>query len=65
MSSRQYNPLSQCVGKRPYSNKRDAKRAARTMEQHIGRMHPYRCPTCGQFHLGHKPPPYDWSADDD
>lgn len=44
----------QCLGKRPYARKRDAKIAVRHVEQRHGRMIIYRCPHCDRWHLGHR-----------
>lgn len=56
MTVRVYSPRSQCEGKRPFISKRDAKRVARHAESHgLGRAQVYRCPHCGDFHIGHKP----------
>lgn len=47
----------QCVGKRSYSQKGDAKTAAKQAQANIagGALHAYRCGRCGKFHVGHKP----------
>lgn len=43
---------SRCAGKAPYYSKREAKKAEARVRGIIGtKMHPYRCPTCGLFHL--------------
>ncbi len=47
------DPARQCDGKRRYERKADAKRAIRSAEQSFGRMHPYRCPHCSVWHIGH------------
>ncbi len=52
---RQFSAESQCHGKRPFTTKKLAKQAATLGEQAVGRLHPFRCPHCGQWHLGHKP----------
>ncbi len=49
------DPAYQCWRKRPYSTKKDAKGAARSIEQRAGRLHVYRCPHCGSWHIGHRP----------
>lgn len=52
-----YNPARQCHGKYRFDSKKRAKVEAKRREQiGQGRMNPYRCPHCGFFHLGHKPP---------
>lgn len=36
-----------------YSDRATARRAARLVQQHIGRVEAYRCETCRKYHLGH------------
>lgn len=38
-----------------YQSRSDAKKAARFVRVAHGRMRPYRCPTCGFWHIGHLP----------
>lgn len=47
----------QCIGKRTYRSKHDAKRAARRAETSFGggKLDAYRCPHCAWFHVGHPP----------
>jgi hypothetical protein len=60
---RRFDPANQCEGKRPYPTKRDAKAAARAIEQRTGRLRPYRCCHCGKFHIGHPVgQAWDWGA---
>ena len=57
---RRHSYESQCKGKRPYSRKRDVKRAIKSAERtslRVGRMSAYRCPHCGAWHMGHSPAP--------
>lgn len=60
-----YNPVRQCEGKLQYQSKRYAKRIALLTTSGLGpgegRENPrkagtYRCPWCGFWHVGHKPP---------
>jgi hypothetical protein len=46
----------QCVGKRAYRCKADAKSAARWAESTFrgSALHAYRCGRCDMFHVGHK-----------
>lgn len=46
-----FHEVTQCSGKRSYETWADA-RAARGPSD---RLDIYRCPHCGQFHLGNKP----------
>lgn len=63
MTFRHYNPRTQCDGKRPYRDKATAKTVAKRSERSLRqRLHPYRCPHCGYWHLGHKPRP--WKFDE-
>lgn len=60
----------QCLGKRSYLRKQDAKRAARQAQEHIGggALHAYRCGRCRKFHVGHQPewlPPEKGQNDED
>lgn len=59
---RVFSPSTQCDGKVAYVDKATAKRAARKTEYRLGRMRPYRCPHCGAWHIGHKPPPQRGAA---
>lgn len=53
-----FSPETQCKGKRGYSSKKIARDAARHHETNIGggRLETYRCPHCGWWHNGHRPP---------
>ena len=44
-----------CTGKRCYGTIKAALDALRTHARRFGRMTPYRCHFCKQFHLGHPP----------
>lgn len=46
-----FSQYTQCAGKRAYSSYADARASRRPMAQ----LGIYRCPHCGQFHLGNKP----------
>jgi len=39
--------------KAAFHDRAAARKAARLVQQHIGRTEVYRCPTCGKYHLGH------------
>jgi hypothetical protein len=45
------------TGKRPYTDKADAKREAKRLETtpgvKVGRVGVYRCHECGTWHIGH------------
>ena len=43
--------VTQCEGKRPYATRKDAVKWRRKMHA----LEAYRCPHCGQFHLGNRP----------
>ncbi|QDZ10543.1 hypothetical protein [Devosia ginsengisoli] len=45
------NPLTQCEGKVAYGSWREARSGRLRMHN----LEIYRCPHCGQFHLGNKP----------
>jgi hypothetical protein len=50
------------TGKRTYRTKSAAKRVMRWQQTMRGRdsarpLNVYRCPSCGLFHIGHKPSP--------
>ena len=47
---------SQCGGKQRFAAKADIKVALKRVEQRCGRMIPYRCPYCGDWHMGHRAP---------
>lgn len=53
------DPGRQCVGKRAYASKGEAKLAIRRIQTVAGQTRqvnvPYRCPHCGFFHYGKKP----------
>lgn len=51
MKSIRFGQISQCAGKKSYRSWRNAKDARGPSE----RLDIYRCPHCGQFHLGNKP----------
>lgn len=51
MKSIRFAELTQCAGKKSYDTWANA-RAARGPSE---RLDIYRCPHCGQFHLGRKP----------
>lgn len=51
MKQRTEPKAAQCEGKKPYSSWREA----RLQQSHSERLQIYRCPHCGQFHLGNKP----------
>lgn len=57
MGSERFSPDVQCTGKRRFVSKADAKRSAGRLAQlaHHG-LEPYRCPHCGMWHLGNRPP---------
>lgn len=38
-----------------YENRTDAKKSARFLKPAFGAMRPYRCETCGFWHIGHLP----------
>lgn len=59
---RSYGHETSCDGKRRYPTKTEAKRAAKQHEQAIGRTKPYRCSHCAGWHIGHRPPAWDWGA---
>lgn len=46
-----FGQISQCAGKKSYSTWRNARDARGPSE----RLDIYRCPHCGQLHLGNKP----------
>lgn len=57
MGVQRFTPESQCYGKKAYAKKSAAKQAVKRGEQAFGeRMHPYRCPHCAGWHIGHPPP---------
>lgn len=45
-----FTEVTQCAGKRGYPTYQEARTARRHFTLDI-----YRCPHCGQFHLGNKP----------
>jgi hypothetical protein len=48
-----------CRSKQAYLTKADAKRVARLMTaRHRDGFHPYECPNCGYFHIGHQVPAF-------
>lgn len=51
MKPLRFSQYTQCAGKQSYSSYADA-RASRRFMAHLDI---YRCPHCGQFHLGNKP----------
>ncbi len=53
----QDDPQRQCVGKRGYRTKANAKRMLRRSQALHGRdrLRVYRCPHCDLWHVGHKP----------
>jgi hypothetical protein len=55
MAFRRFSKELQCTGKRWYSDKHEAKKAAKKSEQRFGRMDVYRCPHCDLWHIGHEP----------
>lgn len=44
-----------CLRKRRYRRRHDAVQVARKAQARFGRMHAYRCPYCGHYHVGHPP----------
>ncbi len=51
------SPELQCVGKIPYLLRGNAEKVKRSMRgQGRGRIEEYRCPHCGWWHVGHRPP---------
>lgn len=53
-----FSPDRQCVGKRRYTSKSQAKAAIAALKAKgnwSGRMSAYRCPHCELFHIGHTP----------
>lgn len=51
MKPYRFTQLTQCVGKRGYETYGEARSSRRQMTH----LDIYRCPHCGQFHLGNKP----------
>lgn len=51
MKQRLEPQAAQCQGKKPYASWQMAHR----QQSHSHRLDIYRCPHCGQFHLGNKP----------
>jgi rubrerythrin len=53
-----YSRSTQCVSKRQYETRSEANATARKMRENgqaDSRLHAYRCPHCGWFHIGNYP----------
>lgn len=52
-----YTHEAECIGKVTFLNKAEAKKAKATTTSNRPWLvlHPYRCPTCNGWHLGHAP----------
>jgi len=53
MSSKRQIRRRQCVGKIAHRNEDDAWAARRRLGARGQTMMPYKCPWCGEWHLGH------------
>lgn len=63
MSSRRRRRRQECTRKRAFSSEEEARRAARSFRRSLpaydGRwLDAYRCPWCGQWHIGNRPGKY-------
>lgn len=54
-----FSPESECLGKRSFASKQQAKKVARISETRFGGgpFQPYRCSHCSWWHTGHRPHP--------
>jgi hypothetical protein len=45
-NSHWHDNFAGCLGKQPFNNRGDARKAAK------GNVQPYKCASCGKFHIG-------------
>lgn len=54
-----YNPYFSCLGKKQHGSQSAAEHVVRSMNRHSPRtlrVNAYHCPTCSNWHIGHKKP---------
>lgn len=55
MGEKENKQYCMCIKKRIYNNKKRAKSTVNKMRRcGLENLHPYQCPYCGLFHVGHK-----------